>query len=184
VTVVGGRDSYPGPDLELAGRVLGRALRGGGDAADLFVEERHSLSLRLEDGRIENALSGSDLGGSIRVISGLSTVFGYTDAVEEDALLRLAGELSRPRARRSDEVLSMSAQRAGRRQRVRVDPVEIAVAAKAALLHLADETARGASGEIRQVVVSYGESRQKVWIAGSHGRVAADDRRGWPSRSR
>lgn len=166
---------YPGPGPELAAKVVARALRGGGDAAELFVEQRHSLSLRLEDGRIESAVSGSDLGGSIRVMRGLSTVFGYVDSVDERAFLRLAGELSRSRGGRAG-ILTLGAQRVGRKQRVKVDPTEIGVPVKAALLHLADQTARGASGEVRQVVAAYGESRQKVWIAGSHGKLATDDR--------
>ncbi len=167
---------YSGPAPELAAKVLARALRGGGDAADLFVEERHSLSLRLEDGRIENAVSGSDRGGSIRVMRGLSTVFGYTDAVDEPALVRLAGELSHSRSGGSTFVGPLVPQPHGKGQEVRVDPTAVGIPVKAALLHLADETARGVSGEIRQVVVVYGESRQRVWIAGSHGALAADDR--------
>lgn len=176
MTVAGDLDTYAGLGPELAGRVLAHALRGGGDAADLFVEERRSLSLRLEDGRIENVVSGSDLGGSIRVMKGMSTVFGYADAVEEGALLRLAGELSRSRARRPDAVVPVAVQRRGGVQRVRSDPADVGVSVKAGLLHLVDETARQASGEIRQVVASYGESRQKVWVGGSHERLAADDR--------
>ncbi|MBN1322301.1 MAG: TldD/PmbA family protein [Thermoleophilia bacterium] len=169
-------ESYGGVAPELATSVIGQALRGGGDAAELFVEERHSLSLRLEDGKIENAISGSDLGGSIRVMRGLSTVFGYVDSVEEKALLRLAGELSRSRARRNEVVATMTAQHAGEKQRSRVDPAGVPVSVKAGLLHLADESARGVSGEIRQVVAAYSESRQRIWVAGSHGRLAADDR--------
>ncbi|NLO28362.1 MAG: TldD/PmbA family protein [Actinobacteria bacterium] len=170
------RGDYAGPALEQAAQVIARALRGGGDAAELFVEERHSLSLRLEDGRIENAVSGSDLGASVRVMRGLSTVFGYVDGVEEKALLGLAADLSRPHGRQSEVIAPVTLQRPGKNQVVRVDPGMVGVSAKADLLHLADETARGVSGEVRQVVVAYGESRQRIWVAGSHGRLAADDR--------
>ena len=38
---------YSGPEEELAQNLLARALSRGGDSADLFIEERHSLSLRL-----------------------------------------------------------------------------------------------------------------------------------------
>ena len=176
MTVNESRDEYAGLAQEPAGRVVERALRGGGDAAELFVEERDSLSLRLEDGRIENAVSGRDLGGSVRVMRGLSTVFGYVDSVEEKALLGLAADLSRSDGRQREVVAPVTLQRAGKRQRVRLDPADVAVSVKAGLLHLADETARGVSGEVRQVVVVYGESRQRIWVAGSHGRLAADDR--------
>ncbi len=59
------------------------------------MEDRASLSLRLEDGKIENVVSGVDRGGSVRVIRGVSTVFGYVDAVDEGSLLGLAQETCR-----------------------------------------------------------------------------------------
>ncbi len=144
--------------------------------ADLFVEERHSLTLRLEDGKIENAVSGSDLGASVRLIRGASTVFGHVDAVDERSLVRLAGELSGSGSRRRTSPIVLSEERAVQGQRVGTDPALVGAPAKARLLHLADETARGLSSEVRQVVVAYGENRQRVWIAGSHGSLATDDR--------
>ena len=166
---------YRGPEPDLAARVVAAALAGGGDAADLFVEERRSLTLRLEDGKVESAVSGSDLGGSVRIMRDLSTVFGYSDAVDEGALLGLAHELSRsdaqgPRAR------ALTNRPSAVRQPVKIVPDTIEVGVKAGLLHLADETARASSKEIRQVVTAYGEIRQRVWIAGSHGEFTTDDR--------
>jgi TldD protein len=57
-----------------------------------------------------------------------------------------------------------------------VDPERVETATKARLLHLADETARGLSAEVRQVTVAYGETRQRVWVAGSEGHLASDER--------
>jgi TldD protein len=56
------------------------------------------------------------------------------------------------------------------------DPAAIEASAKARLLHLADQVARGLSPEVRQVIASYGESLQRVWVAGSHGSLVADTR--------
>jgi TldD protein len=156
--------------------VLARALWGGGDTADLFVEDRHSLSMRLEDGKLENAVSGSDRGGSVRITRGLSTVFGYVDSTSDAALLGLAGELSRSRSGRGRVLALRGAGPADAGGQVLRDPTLVNATAKARLLHLADETARHASPEIRQVVAVYGESRQRVWIAGTHGAMAHDDR--------
>jgi TldD protein len=144
--------------------------------ADLFIEERHSLSMRLEDGKIESAVSGSDRGGSVRLTRGVSTVFGYVDAVDERALLGLAAELSRPGSARNESPSSLERVRVGTGGRVLVDPRLAEAATKSRLLRLADETARALSPEIRQVIAVYGETRQRVWIAGSHGFTAADDR--------
>jgi hypothetical protein len=39
-------------DKELAADLLARALRRGGDLAELYVEERSGLGLTLDDGRV------------------------------------------------------------------------------------------------------------------------------------
>ena len=63
---------FTGPDSGLLDAVVSAAARGGGRRAEVFVEDRSSLSLRLEDGKIEDAVSGVDRGASVRVIRGLS----------------------------------------------------------------------------------------------------------------
>jgi len=171
-----GDAAFPGLEPELGTTVVRAALQRGGDMAELFVEERHSLSLRLEDGKIEDAISGTDRGGSVRLIRGLSSVFGYVDAVDEGALHGLARELSRSRAASPAPIRTLSVEPARSLKPIGQDPATVDAATKARLLHLADETARELSPEVRQVVAVYGESRQRVWITGPHGSFATDDR--------
>ncbi len=54
-------------------RVLGAALRRGGDFAEVFVEDRHSTSAVLDDGRVEELSSGRDRGAGVRVVVGETT---------------------------------------------------------------------------------------------------------------
>jgi TldD protein len=173
-------NDFTGPDPGLLEDVVETAMRGGGQRAEVFVEDRVSLSLRLEDGNIEEAVSGVDRGGSVRVIRGLSTEFGYVDAVDEPSLLGLAGELARSRSDAADGIVRGAP---GRVFAGGSPPPDLGtssarerVATNAALLRLADETARGLSGEVRQVVAVYGESRQRVWIAGSDGSQNSGER--------
>jgi TldD protein len=170
------RAEYPGLPPDLAQEVLSRSLQRGGDSAELFVEHRRSLSMRLEDGRIENVVSGFDLGGAVRLISGGSTVFGHVDAVDETSLTALAVELSSSGRGTAQALPSLRRvpERSG--GAVAVDPEQVDAAAKSRLLHLVDETARSLASEVRQVTAGYAESRQRVWIAGSNGTLAADDR--------
>lgn len=154
-------------------------MRGGGQRAEIFVEDRVSLSLRLEDGKIEEAVSGVDRGGSVRVIRGLSTEFGYVDAVDEPSLLGLAQELARSRFDGGTAARDAAGRVSAGEPRgpgVESSSARERVVRNAGLLRLADETARGSSGEVRQVVAVYGESRQRVWIAGSDGSFNSDER--------
>ena len=167
---------FPGLEAELGTAILREALHNGGDSAELYVEERRSLALRLEDGKIEDALSGVDRGGSVRLIRGLSTAFGYVDAIDEGSLLSVAAELSCSQTGSPGKAATFALVHSGFAGAESADPGAVDVAVKARLLHLADETARGLSPEVRQVIASYSESVQKVWIAGSHGSLATDSR--------
>ncbi len=167
---------YLGPPAEMAGEVVACALKGGGDAADLFVEERRSLSLRLDDGRVDNVVSGGDLGASVRVTRGLSSTFGYVDAVDEVSLRSLAEELGRGDCSGSAERRPTDSRRVGPAHVVRIDPASVDASVKARMLHIVNETARALSPEIRQVTAAYGESRQRVWVVDHEGRMAVDDR--------
>ena len=57
-------------DPELAGRAIERALRRGGDLAEVYVEERHGFAVTLDDGRVERPQTGSERGASIRMVAG------------------------------------------------------------------------------------------------------------------
>jgi len=156
--------------------VLARSLRRGGDSADLFIEHRLSLSMRLEEGKIENVVAGFDLGGAVRVISGISTLFGHVDSVDEGLLLGLADDLSRSGSGVAEGVRTLARVTTRAVAEVEKDPGQVESASKSRLLHLIDDTARSMAPEIRQVTAAYGEIRQRVWVAGSEGYFAADDR--------
>jgi hypothetical protein len=71
-------------------RVLGAALRTGGDFAEVFVEDRRTAGGRLDDGRVEELTSGRDRGAGIRVVVGDSTGFAHTSDLSEAGLLAAA----------------------------------------------------------------------------------------------
>src|SRR5215218_2355830 len=81
-------------------RVLGTALRTGGDFAEVFVEDRRSSSARLDDGRVEELSSGRDRGAGIRVVIGETTGFAHTADLSETGL-RAAAEAAAAAARSS-----------------------------------------------------------------------------------
>src|ERR1700694_4856331 len=67
-------------------RVLGVALRTGGDFAEVFAEERRSSAAQLDDGRVEELTSGREAGAGIRVVVGETTGFAYTADLSERGL--------------------------------------------------------------------------------------------------
>ncbi|HXO17171.1 MAG TPA: DNA gyrase modulator, partial [Candidatus Dormibacteraeota bacterium] len=81
-------------DQAFISRLLGRALRHGGEFADVFCERRHSLSYRLQDGRIHDASYGVTLGVGIRVVVGESAGYACSDDLSEQAMLDAADAAS------------------------------------------------------------------------------------------
>ena len=162
---------------ELAERVIERALRHGGDFADLYVEDRRSFSLALDDGRVERPQSGAELGAAVRVVAGDATYFGHVDGLAEEDLMRVAesvagalgGEARSPQALSAESV-------AGSGHEVRQRPDEVDPGRKAELLRRCDERSRAAGGEVAQVSAGYAEGRRRVEVFNSDGRAASDDR--------
>ena len=74
-------------DDSLVTRVLAEALARGGDMAEIFVEDRTSTALRMEESRVEDVVSGKDIGAGIRIMSGDSASYAYTNLLTQDALL-------------------------------------------------------------------------------------------------
>ena len=163
-------------DAELAGRIIERALRRGGDFAELYAEERTVFALSLDDGKVERPQAGRELGASVRVVQGDSTYFGHVDGLAEDDLLRIGDSVAQ--ALRGDARAPEAVARLERADRhpVRRRPEEVAAAAKAELLRACDEAARGSGADVSQVRIGYSEARRRVEVFGSEGRAAADDR--------
>ncbi len=71
-------------------RVLGTAMRTGGEFAELFAEDKRSSSAMLDDGKVEELTSGRDRGAGIRVVVGETTGFAHTADLSEPGLLAAA----------------------------------------------------------------------------------------------
>jgi len=166
--------SLVGP--ELAGRAIERALRRGGDLAEVYVEERRGFALTLDDGRVEGPQSGSERGASIRVVAGEASYFGHVDGLEEQDLMRVADSVAQAAAGGDARLAALRSARRGSEHPVAVRPADVEPERKAELLRLCDDTARAAGADVAQVTAGYAESRQLVEVFNSDGAAAADDR--------
>ncbi|MGA8841101.1 MAG: DNA gyrase modulator, partial [Candidatus Aquilonibacter sp.] len=165
-------------DQGILKQLLGRALRHGGDYADVFCERRRSYSFRLQDGHIHDGATSIAQGVGIRVVVGESAGYAYSDDLSDEALLRAA------------EAASLIARGAPSRTSGSIDLTAANVAAlydesrrdhaPAAryvdLLERADRCARAYDPRIVAVNVHVTDELQDVWIATSEGRFVQDHR--------
>ena len=156
--------------------VLGEAVGRGGDFAEVFVEDRNSTSLRLDDGRVEDVSSGRDAGAGIRVVSGDRSSYAYTNLLSQEALLEAARAARAGLSEGPTPVADLRRVQPGTTNAVHRAPAEVDAADKVAALEEADRAARAAGEGVAQVTASYAEVRQNVLIATSDGRLAEDDR--------
>jgi TldD protein len=158
-------------------RVLGSALRTGGDFAEVFAEDRRNSSALLDDGRVEELTSGRDRGAGIRVVSGDTTGFAHTADLSEAGLLA-AAEAAAAAARGGGggtRTVALARRPASRGYEIERYPGDVPKATKVELLTRADDVARSSGGAISQVSASYGDSRRRILVANSDGLLAEDD---------
>jgi TldD protein len=163
-------------DEQLLHTTIARALRRGGDFAEVFVEDRAASNARLDDGRVEELVSGRSRGAGVRVIRGETTGFAHTADLSA-AGLEAAADAASTAARGTEgpkEPIALERRDAARPHEVSVFPHEIPKAKKVELLQRADAVARGRDDSISQVSVSYADSRRRIQVANSDG-VLADD---------
>ncbi len=164
-------------DADLVNRTLATAMRTGADFAEIFAEDRRSSSAILDDGRVEEVVSGRDRGAGIRVVVGETTGFAHTADLSE-AGLAAAAAAAAAAARRSGgarRVVEVSALDVPRPLTVRVPPEEVPKSTKVALLTAADAAARSNDAAITQVSARYGDGRRRILVADSDGLFTSDD---------
>ncbi|HEX4014064.1 MAG TPA: metallopeptidase TldD-related protein [Candidatus Cybelea sp.] len=165
-------------DEALLSKLLDRALRRGGEYADVFCERRRTVTYRLQDGRIHDSSYGVTLGVGVRVVIGESAGFACSDDLTEGALFEAADAASLI-ARTS------SGGKAGAAD-LRIESVPslydgelvttVDAERYARLLERADVTARRYDPRIVSVNAQVIDETQEVWIATSEGRMVRDHR--------
>ncbi|MGI8753664.1 MAG: TldD/PmbA family protein [Acidimicrobiales bacterium] len=177
LTVSAELEGDPVIDEAVIQRVLGNALRTGGDFAEIFAEDRRGCAARLDDGRVEDISSGRDRGAGIRVVVGDTTGFAHTSDLSESGLATAAAAAAAA-AQRGDgrtREIGLSRVDVPSPTTVEVAPETVSKATKVALLERANDAARSVGGAIRQVSAVYGDSRRRILVANSDGLLAGDD---------
>jgi TldD protein len=163
-------------DHDVLERVLATAMGSGGDFAEVYGEDKRSMSAGLDDGRVEQVSSGRDRGAGIRVIAGESTGFAHTADLSERGLTE-AARVAAAAARSGNgaaTVVGLTASVAHEVNRVEQRPDEVPKAAKVELLARMDAAARESNGSVVQVSASYGDSRKAVLVANTDGVLTED----------
>ncbi|MEX2459459.1 MAG: DNA gyrase modulator, partial [Actinomycetota bacterium] len=165
-------------DPDLAAEVLRAALARGGRFADLFVEERGSSSVHLDDGKVEELTTGLDRGAGVRVIDGESQAYAHTNRWDRESLLRTASAAAAAASGNpaGTAVVGFTTAEPTARHEARVPRDSVPAERRVEWVLEADESARAHSGEVRQVTVAFADSEQRILVANSEGLWAEETR--------
>jgi TldD protein len=164
-------------DRDLVAEVLRAARRRGGAFAEVFVEERSSTSIRLDDGKVEELTTGIDRGAGVRVAVGTTYGYAFSNRLDRDSLLQAAEAASAAlTGDASGPVVDLTTREGTGTNRAERPAADVPAATKVEWLREVDDAARGYSPEVSQVVGVYGDSLQRRLIAASDGRWVEEDR--------
>jgi len=159
--------------------ILERALKvisSAGDYADIYLEERSTLQIHLEDKRIERISTGIDSGIGIRIVKDFKTFYAHTNDLSESSIIGLAEALKSLANKESlEKTLSIETQRPPIDFDILKRPDEVPLEQKSSILLKADEVARR-SPLIKQVKITYSDTIKRVRIINSLGRSSEDER--------
>lgn len=165
-----------GMDKEMLAKVIAKALEKGGDFAEVYLENRISRQIVMEESRFKSGLYGISQGAGVRVISGNKTGYAYTDEVTTEKLMR-AAEVASYVARNGNKITPVAIAVAERPSFVTVQqPLgEIADKKRIEIIKRADQAAIDYDKRIKMVMVDYNDEVRSRVIANSEGLYLKDE---------
>jgi TldD protein len=160
----------------LIAEALSAALSRGGDFADLFFQHRIGTDLALEDGAVNRAYAGVELGVGVRTVKGDQTGYGYTEELTREAILaaaRTAAAIADASARPGPVELALGRAPADRYPLAR-DWGSVRPGEKLPILVDLERRAFAADPRVRKVNVHLRDESGVVLVADSRGRLVED----------
>ncbi|MGB8491167.1 MAG: TldD/PmbA family protein [Bacteroidales bacterium] len=163
-------------DKAILDKVIARALQKGGDFADVYLENRISRQIVMEESKFKSGLYGISQGAGVRVISGNRTGYAYTDEISEEKLLR-AADIASYVAVNGNMTAAVPLSNADRTSYVTVvRPLgEIADEKRIEIIRRADQAARDYDPRIRMALIDYNDEVRSRVIANSEGTYLKDE---------
>ena len=166
----------PSIDPQLLQQTIAYALRNGGDFAEVYLENRISRRIVMEESKFKSAVFGISQGAGVRVISGNKTGYAYTEEINE-ANLRRAAEIASTIARGSKKVPPQNIKETTRESFITVEvPLqEIADKKRLEVIQRANQAGLDYDPRIKMVFISYYDEIRGRVIANSEGLLVQDE---------
>ncbi|MDX2415449.1 MAG: TldD/PmbA family protein [Bacteroidales bacterium] len=163
-------------DKETLRKVIASALQNGGDFAEVYLENRVSRNIVMEESKFKSGLYGVSQGAGVRVISGNKTGYAYTDDITEENLMR-AAKVASYVARNGNSFGPVDINELKRESFVSVSqPLnDVADQKRIEILERADQAALDYDPRIKMALVDYYDEVRGRVIANSEGLYLRDE---------
>jgi len=163
-------------DPEVYNRTIRKALEKGGEFADVYVENRISRNIIMEESKFKSAVFGISQGAGVRVISGDKTGFAYTDDISEENLIK-AADIASYVAQGAEKIGPVDVREQSRESFITVDlPLEdIADEKRLEVMQRANQAALDYDTRIKMASISYYDESRGRTIANSEGLLLSDE---------
>lgn len=163
-------------------KIINIALSKGGDYADLYFEYSTANELSLRDGEVNSASSHIDYGMGVRVLSGDSTGYAYTEVTSMKEMIRAAQAAS---------VIASENRTIYNSANINITPLsikgkgyypvkqsweEVGILSKAPFLQQLNEFIFAADTRVNKVMARISDSNSKILFYNSEGTLASDQR--------
>ena len=165
-----------GVDENLIRETLAAALSRGGDYSDLFFQHRVSTVMALEDGAVNKAYTGVELGVGVRVVKGDQTGYAFTEDLSLDAMrsaARTAAAIADGPTRTGPQSFHLFKE-LPQRYVLKVGWDAVRPEQKLPILEGLNAAAFKADPRIVKVTLSFADEYGAVLVADSNGRLVED----------
>lgn len=157
--------------------ILNAALKTGGDYSELFFEDTTSHSYILENSKVSSTITSNVFGCGIRILKKDKCVYGYTNDISFNNLLKLANSLKDSFEGETEyKVTSLNNVKSPNRNKPVIPYESVPMEQQIALLKEASDVALKYDPRIVKVDVNYNFKTQKVTIYNSDGKIVKDSR--------
>ncbi|MCK4556071.1 MAG: hypothetical protein KAU47_01040, partial [Candidatus Aminicenantes bacterium] len=163
-------------DPQVLSKVIAKALEKGGEFADVYVENRISRRILMEESKFKSAVFGISQGAGVRVISGDKTGFAYTDEITDEKMMR-AAEIASFIAQGGKSTGPVNVKKESRESYVTVKlPLEDIVDEKRIdVMKRANQAALDYDSRIKMASISYYDEIRGRTVANSEGLLLSDE---------
>ncbi len=147
-----------------------------GDFTELFLETNKSLTLSMTARKLDKIINGKDKGIGIRIFNKFDSVYGFTNDLSKENLLKLASDLSMSLKNGTNTYKEPKKTEVKENHVIKVMPDTVSIADKKDIMLKASNAAYGYSDLISQVVVNYKDYVQDIEVINTDGLHKKDTR--------